>query len=98
VVIPTVGVFARSQAFFQALLADQNFPALSRGARTLLGLGFSTEEAKRLGQELCDVGALIYVSCQEGAKADWVIELLRRAGAKEAAGLGMAQTAQAAAA
>ena len=98
VVIPTVGVFARSQAFFQALLADQNFPALSRGARTLLGLGFSTEEAKRLGHQLCDVGALIYVSCQEGAKADWVIELLRRAGAKEAAGLGMAQTAQAAAA
>jgi hypothetical protein len=98
VVIPTVGFFIRSQAFFQALLAEQNFPALSRGARTLLGLGFSTDEAKRLGHELCDVGALVYVSCKEGAKADWAIELLRRAGAKEASSLGMAQAAQAAAA
>jgi hypothetical protein len=26
VVIPTVGFFVRSQAFFQALLAEQNFP------------------------------------------------------------------------
>lgn len=98
VVIPTVGFFIRSQAFFQALLAEQNFPALSRGARTLLGLGFSTDEAKRLGHQLCDVGALVYVSCKEGAKADWAIELLRRAGAKEASSLAMAQAAQAAAA
>jgi len=98
VVIPTVGFFIRSQAFFQALLAEQNFPALSRGARTLLGLGFSTDEAKRLGHQLCDVGALVYVSCKEGTKADWAIELLRRAGAKEASSLGMAQATQAAAA
>jgi len=98
VVIPTVGFFIRSQAFFQALLADQNCPSLSRGARTLLGLGFSTDEAKRLGHQLCDVGALVYVSCKEGAKADRVIELLRRAGAKEASSPGMAQAAQAAAA
>lgn len=98
VVIPTVGFFIRSQAFFHALLVEQNFPGLSRGSRTLLGLGFSQDEAKRLGHQLCDVGALVYVSCQEGAKADWAIELLRRAGAREAASLGMAQTAQAAAA
>ncbi len=98
VVIPTFGFFIRSQPFFQALLADQNVPALSRGARTLLGLGFSTDEAKRLGHQLCDVGALVYVSCKEGAKADWAIELLRRAGAKEAAGLGSAPAARAAAA
>lgn len=98
VVIPTVGFFIRSQTFFQALLAEQNFPTLSRGARTLLGLGFSTDEAKRLGHQLSDVGALVYVSCREGAKADWAIELLRRAGAKEASTLGMARVAQAAAA
>jgi hypothetical protein len=98
VVIPTIGFFIRSQGFFQALLAEQNFPALSRGARTLLGLGFSADEAKRLGHQLCDVGALVYVSCKEGANADWAIELLRRAGAKEASTLGMAQVAQAAAA
>lgn len=98
VVIPTVGFFIRSQAFFHALLVEQNFPGLSRGSRTLLGLGFSHDEAKRLGHQLCDVGALVYVSCPEGAKADWAIELLRRAGAKEAASLAMAKVAQAAAA
>src|ERR1700686_1168648 len=98
VVIPTVGFFIRSQAFFQALLSEQNVPALSRGARTLLGLGFSSDEARKLGHQLCDVGALVYVSCKEGAKADWAIELLRRAGAKEASSLRMARAAQAAAA
>ncbi len=97
VVIPTVGFFIRSQAFFRALLAEHNVPALSRGSRTLLGLGFSEDEAKRLGHQLCDVGALVYVSCKESAK-DSAIELLRRAGAREAASLGMAQVARAAAA
>jgi hypothetical protein len=48
VVIPTVGFFIRSQAFFHALLIEQNFPAMSRGSRTLVGLGFSEDEAKRL--------------------------------------------------
>jgi hypothetical protein len=98
VVIPTVGFFIRSQAFFHALSVEQNFPGLSRGSRTLLGLGFSQDEAKRLGRQLCDVGALVYVSCQESTKADGAIELLRRAGAREAASFGMAQAAQAAAA
>jgi hypothetical protein len=97
VVIPTVGFFIRSHTFFHALLAEQNFPALSRGSRTLLGLGFSEDEAKRLGHQLCDVGALVYVSCREGAKADWAIDLLRRAGAREAASLGMARASAAAA-
>jgi hypothetical protein len=97
VVIPTVGFFIRSQAFFRALLVEQNVPAMSRGSRTLLGLGFSEDEAKRLGHQLCDVGAMVYVSCQKSGKADSAIELLRRAGAREAAGLGMAKAAEAAA-
>lgn len=97
VVIPTVGFFIRSQAFFRDLSIEQNFPAMSRGSRTLLGLGFSEDEAKRLGHQLCDVGAMVYVSCQRSGKADSAIELLRRAGAKEAAGLGMAKAAEAAA-
>jgi hypothetical protein len=97
VVIPTVGFFIRSQAYFHDLLIEQNFPGLSRGSRTLLGLGFSQDEAKRLGRHLCDVGALVYVSCKE-TKADRAIELLRRAGAKEAASLGMAHAARAVAA
>jgi hypothetical protein len=96
VVIPTVGFFVRSQAFFQALLGDQNMPSLSRGSRTLLGLGFSEAEAKRLGHQLCDVGALVFVSCKEGAQTDGAIELLRRAGAREASSL--VRAAQAAAA
>lgn len=97
VVIPTVGLFIRSQAFFQALLAEQNLPSLSRGSGTLLGLGFSEDEAKRLGHQLCDVGALVYVSCRESSKADGALELLRRAGAREAASVGMAKATRAAA-
>ena len=95
VVIPTVGFFIRSQAYFHDLLTEQNSPGLSRGSRTLVGLGFSQDEAKRLGRQLCDVGALVYVSCKESTKADWAIELLRRAGAKEAASLGIAHAAAA---
>ena len=88
VVIPTVGFFIRSQMFFHALLIEQNFPALSRGSRTLVGLGFSEPEAKRLGHQLSDIGAMVYVSCRETDKADCAIELLRRTGAREAAALG----------
>ena len=90
VVIPTVGFFIRSQAFFHALLVEQNFPSLSRSSRTLLGLGFSQAEAKRLGRQLCDVSALVYVNCRENAKADGASELLRRTGAREAASLSRA--------
>ena len=97
VVIPTVGFFIRSQAFFHDLLIEQNFPPMSRGSRTLLGLGFSEDEAKRLGHQLSDVGAMVYVLCQKGGMADSAIELLRRAGAREAAGLGTAKVAEAAA-
>jgi len=94
VVIPTVGFFIRSQAFFRALVIEQNFPALSRSSRALVGLGFPEDEAKRLGHQLSDVGAMVYVSCQEDGKTDSAIELLRRAGAKEAASLGMATAAE----
>ncbi len=87
VVIPTVGLFVRSHAYLQALLNEQNIPSLSQGCRTLIGLGFSQDDAKRLGSRLSDVGALIYVSCRESEKALRVIELLRRTGAHEAASL-----------
>lgn len=87
VFIPTVGFFARSQVFFEALSKEPSSPALSRGSRALLNLGFAPDDAKRLGRQLCDFGALIYVSCTESAKANRVIELLRRMGAREAAGL-----------
>jgi len=87
VVIPTVGVFVRSQAFLNALFTEKPSFALSRGSGTLVDLGFSTYDAKRLGHRLCDVGALIYVCCAESAKAVNAIELLRHTGAQEAASL-----------
>jgi hypothetical protein len=95
VVIPTVGVFIRSQAFFHALLTEQNGPALSGGSRTLVDLGFSQEDAKRLGSRLSDVGAMVYVSCPESSKATGAIELLRRTGAQEAASLSAVHAAAA---
>ena len=97
VVIPTVGVFVRSQAFLDALLAEKPSSALSRGSRTLVDLGFSTDDAKRLGHRLSDVGALVYVSCAENTKAVNAIELLRRTGAQEAASLGVMKATAAAA-
>jgi len=95
VVIPTVGVFIRSQAFFHALLTEQDYPAMSGGSRALVDLGFSPQDAKRLGSLLSDVGALVYVSCQETTRATGAIELLRRTGAHEAASLGAARAAAA---
>ncbi len=96
VVIPTIGVFIRSQDFFRVLLSNQTSSGLSRGSGTLLDLGFSHDDAKRLGMRLSDVGALVYVSCPESAKASGVIELLWRTGAQEASSLA-ALTAAAAA-
>jgi hypothetical protein len=97
VVIPTVGVFIRSQAFLNALFTEKNSSSLSRGSRTLVDLGFSPDDAQRLGHQLCDVGALVYVSCAEKTRATGAIELLRGAGAQEAASLGAIQAAAAAA-
>lgn len=85
VVIPTVGLFVRSHCYLQALLNEQNVPSVSQGCRTLIDLGFSQDDAKRLGNRLSDVGALIYVACKETEKATGAIELLRQTGAQEAA-------------
>lgn len=85
VVIPTVGLFVRSQTYLQAFLDEQNIPSMSQGSLTLIGLGFSQDDAKRLGSRLSDVGALVYVCCKEGDNATGAIELLRRTGAQEAA-------------
>jgi hypothetical protein len=87
VVIPTVGFFIRSQEFFHALVIEQEFGALCGQSRTLASLGFCEDEARKLGHQLDDSGVLIYVSCQQAATAEWVTELLRSAGASEAATL-----------
>jgi hypothetical protein len=85
VMIPTVGFFIRSQAFFHALMVAREGPALCGNARTLVGLGFSEEEAKRFEGQLGTLGVLVYVSCAEGTKTLWAEEVLRHAGAQEAA-------------
>ncbi len=95
VVIPTVGFFIRSQAFFRALVVEQNFLGLSRAPGTLADLGFPEHDAKRLGRELSYVGALVYVSCREPGNAERASELLHRAGAREAASLGTLNAAAA---
>jgi hypothetical protein len=95
VVIPTVGLFIRSQVFFHALMAEQDFPCGE--SRTLLGLGFPEGEAKRLSHQVTDVGAMVYVSCPESARADSALELLRRTGAQEVAALETPKAAGAAA-
>jgi hypothetical protein len=87
VLIPTVGFFIRSQAFFHALMVAREAPALCGNARTLMGLGFSEEEAERFEDQLGSLGVLVYVSCAEGAKTLWAREVLRHTGAQEAATL-----------
>lgn len=93
VVIPTVGLFVRSQAFLKALFGERNLPGLSRSSGTLMDLGFSPDDAKRLGHRLCDFGVLVYISCSEDGKATGALELLRRTGAHEAARLGSMRAA-----
>jgi hypothetical protein len=96
-VIPSVGFFVRSQEFLQAFITDQESSSLSAKPRTLASLGFSTEEVERLDHQICyGIGALVYVSCQEDARSDRAIELLRNAGAWEAASLPQRQHAAAA--
>lgn len=86
VVIPAVGFFVRSQLFLRALMTEQDFPCLTGGSRMLAGLGFSTNEALRLHQALGDAGALVFISCPEGAKSQ-ALDLLRSMGAHEVASL-----------
>jgi hypothetical protein len=87
VLIPSVGFFIRSQIFFHALMVAREAPALCGNAKTLVGLGFSEEEAERFEDKLGDLGVLVYVSCAEGAKTVWAREVLRHMGAQEAATL-----------
>lgn len=98
VFIPTVGFFIRSQAFFPPSSTEQSFPSMSRGSKTLLNLGFPQEEAKRLGRELSDFGALVYIPCSGSAKAETAIQVLQNLGPREASTLGPGKAAAAAAA
>lgn len=87
VMIPTVGFFIRSQAFFHALMVARDTPALCGNSNSLAGLGFSDEEASRYESQLRRSGVLVYVSCSEPEKTSWACEVLRRTGACGAATL-----------
>jgi hypothetical protein len=87
VLIPSVGFFIRSQAFLHALMVAQDAPALCGNANTLVGLGFSQEEAERFEDQIEQLGVLVYVSCAEDAKTIWAREVLLHTGASEAATL-----------
>lgn len=97
VLIPTIGFFIKSQAFFHALMVSREGPALCGNARTLVGLGFSDDEADRFESQLRKLGVLVYVSCAESAKTMWACEVLRHTGTCEAATLEEKMAATAAA-
>lgn len=85
VVMPTIGFFIRSQAFYHALVVAKSSP---RGNSTsLVTLGFPDDEAERFEDQLRRDGVLIYVSCSEAVEPMWAIEVLQRTGAREAATL-----------
>ena len=96
VMIPSVGFFIRSQAFLRALVTN-NSSGLCGSSRTLVGLGFPESDAERFESQLREVGVLVYVACQESARAAWAVEVLRRTGAREPARLETEMAAEAAA-
>lgn len=87
VMIPTVGFFIRSQAFFHALMTSKEDTPLFGNARSLVGLGFSEREAQRFESDVRQSGTLVYVSCRESAKSLWAREVLHNTGAHEASTL-----------
>jgi hypothetical protein len=95
VLIPTIGFFIRSRAFFQALLGAKHSPALCGRSRSLAALGFQRDKAERFEDQLRRDGVLMYVSCPESDKTDWAVELLHRTGAREAATLEREMAAEA---
>ncbi len=97
VVIRTFGFFIRSQVFFHALVTTREAPALCGSSDTLIGLGFSEEDAQRLDDQLCQARVLVYVACSESAKAAWARKLFLRVGALETAKLDFLQEAETAA-
>jgi hypothetical protein len=87
VMIPTVGLFVRSQAFLQALVMRKDSAAVYGNSKALVGLGFSEGDALRFERQLREAGVLVYVACSENTKTTWAVELLRRTGAHETAAL-----------
>ena len=87
VVIPSIGFFIRSHAFFHAVLVARDAPALCGNAQTLSGLGFPDCDAARFEAQLQRTGFLVYVASPESATVRWALELFRITGAEESAAL-----------
>jgi hypothetical protein len=87
VVMPSIGFFIRSQAFFHALLVARDAPAFCGNSGTLAGLGFPGNDAERFAAQLQHAGFLVYVASHKVAKAKWALQLLRITGAQESATL-----------
>jgi len=95
ILIPTIGFFIRSRAFFHALLSANHSSALCGSSTSLVALGFPEDVAERFEDQLRRDGVLMYVSFAENDKTDWAVELLHRTGAREAATLEKEIAAQA---
>lgn len=80
VFIPSFGFFIRSQEFFQTLMTGD----ASGDSGALAALGFPEDKAKRFGNQLRNLGVLLYLSCAEKTDMGWALELLRDTGAQEA--------------
>lgn len=85
VMIPTVGLFVRSQTFLEELVVRKD-PRFGQGnSKALVSLGFSEGDALRFDRQLREKGILIYVACPDGTTQ--AVEVLRQTGAREAASL-----------
>jgi hypothetical protein len=97
VIVPTAGFFIRSRAFLHALVMRKDSPGLCGNSGALVGLGFSEGDAERLEDQVCEMGVLVYVACQERERTSQAVEVLRRTGASETATLERAVAWEAAA-
>jgi hypothetical protein len=86
VMIPGVGLFIRSKAFLETLMASQESSPYAR-SNGLVELGFSERDAERFESELGDTGILVYVACPGRSGAIKAAEVLRLTGAYESAAL-----------
>src|ERR1700737_500402 len=76
VMIPTVGLYIRSQAFLHALGVRTDSPALRGNSRALVGLGFSEGDALRFERQLRQMGVLVYVARSESESKIGAVDLV----------------------
>jgi len=85
VVIPGVGFFVRSKSFLEAWMDTERDPS---DCGLLAPLGIGDGEARRIENDLCRDGAVIFVLSAKVDDAEWAKEILLHSGAGEASCLG----------